>query len=119
MPTKAMVCDDALFMRFTLAKILTQAGFEVVGQASTGAEAVEMYRKLEPEVVTMDVVMPDMSGLDALRAIKEEFPAAKIVMCSAAANRDLIAEAMAEGAADYISKPFQPSRILEVMRRIA
>jgi two-component system chemotaxis response regulator CheY len=118
MPTTAMVCDDALFMRFTMSKILQSAGINVVAEAKNGAEAVEKYRDLRPQVVTMDVVMPDMSGLEALRAIRTEFPEAKVVICSAAANRDLIEEAFRDGAVEYISKPFQPSRVLEVLRRL-
>jgi two-component system chemotaxis response regulator CheY len=83
MARKVLICDDALFMRTMLAEIMEQAGFEVAGQASTGAEAVRLYRDLEPDLVTMDIIMPDMGGIDAVREIVKEFPDANILMCSA------------------------------------
>jgi two-component system chemotaxis response regulator CheY len=113
-----LVCDDAIFMRAMISDILKQAGFEVIGQAETGAQAVAKYRELKPDLVTMDIVMPDMGGIDAVRAIVAEFPDAKILMCSAMGQQALVVEAVQAGARDFIVKPFQPSRVLEAVQRV-
>jgi two-component system, chemotaxis family, chemotaxis protein CheY len=113
-----LICDDALFMRSMLAEILTQAGFDVVAQAQTGAEAVTAYREHTPDLVTMDIVMPDMGGIEAVRAIMAEFPHARIMMCSAMGQQALVIEAIQAGARDFVVKPFQPSRVLEAVNRV-
>jgi two-component system chemotaxis response regulator CheY len=113
-----LVCDDAIFMRAMIGDILKQAGFEVVGEAETGTQAVERYRELRPDLVTMDIVMPDMGGIDAVRAIIAEFPEAQILMCSAMGQQALVVEAVQAGARDFVVKPFQPSRVLEAVQRV-
>ena len=111
-----LICDDAVFMRTMLADILTQAGFAVIGQAKTGAEAVDKYRELRPDLVTMDIVMRELGGVDAVRAIRASDAKARILVCSAMAQPSLIAEVLAAGAAHIILKPFQPSHLLEAVQ---
>jgi two-component system chemotaxis response regulator CheY len=118
MTRTVLICDDAIFMRTMVAEILTGAGFEVVGQAQTGTEAVKKYRELRPDLVTMDIVMPDMGGIDAVREITKDFPDAKILMCSAMGQQALVIEAIQAGARDFIVKPFQASRVLEAVQRV-
>lgn len=113
-----LVCDDAIFMRTMISDILTQAGFDVVGEAETGREAVEKYRQLKPELVTMDIVMPDMGGIEAVREICKDDPDARILMCSAMGQQALVVEAIQAGAKDFVVKPFQPSRVLEAVQRV-
>jgi two-component system, chemotaxis family, chemotaxis protein CheY len=118
MPRTVLICDDALFMRSMLADILRSAGFEVVGEAQTGTEAVRQYRALHPDLVTMDIVMPDMGGIDAVREIIRDYPQARILMCSAMGQQALVIEAIQAGARDFVVKPFQPSRVLEAVQRV-
>ena len=113
-----LVCDDAIFMRTMISDILQQSGFEVVGEAETGVEAVAQYRKLRPDLVTMDIVMPDMGGIDAVREITKFDPSARILMCSAMGQQALVVEAIQAGAKDFVVKPFQPSRVLEAVQRV-
>jgi two-component system chemotaxis response regulator CheY len=113
-----LVCDDAIFMRTMITDILTQAGYEVIGEAETGAQAVERYRQLKPDLVTMDIVMPDMGGIEAVRTICRDSPEAKILMCSAMGQQALVVEAIQAGAKDFVVKPFQPSRVLEAVQRL-
>jgi two-component system chemotaxis response regulator CheY len=113
-----LVCDDAIFMRTMISDILQQSGFEVVGEAETGVEAVAQYRKLKPDLVTMDIVMPDMGGIDAVREITKFDPNARILMCSAMGQQSLVVEAIQAGAKDFVVKPFQPSRVLEAVQRV-
>ena len=113
-----LICDDAVFMRTMLSDILSNAGFSVVGQAQTGAEAVDKYKELQPDLVTMDIVMPDMGGIEAVRKIVAEYPDAKILMCSAMGQQSLVVEAIQAGARDFVVKPFQPSRVLEAVQRV-
>ena len=113
-----LICDDAVFMRTMVADILQQAGFEVVGEASTGTQAVEKYLALKPDLVTMDIVMPDMSGIDAVREICKRDPNAKILMCSAMGQQALVVEAIQAGARDFVVKPFQAGRVLEAVQRV-
>jgi two-component system, chemotaxis family, chemotaxis protein CheY len=113
-----LICDDAVFMRTMLSDILSNAGFSVVGQAQTGAEAVEKYKELQPDLVTMDIVMPDMGGIEAVRKIVADYPEAKILMCSAMGQQSLVVEAIQAGARDFVVKPFQPSRVLEAVQRV-
>jgi two-component system, chemotaxis family, chemotaxis protein CheY len=113
-----LICDDAIFMRTMLKDILQQSGFQVVGEAQTGAEAVTRFRDLRPDLVTMDIVMPDMGGIDAVRAIVRDHPEAKILMCSAMGQQALVIEAIQAGARDFVVKPFQPSRVLEAVQRV-
>jgi two-component system, chemotaxis family, chemotaxis protein CheY len=113
-----LVCDDAIFMRTMVGDILTQAGFEVVGEAESGLEAVERYRELRPDLVTMDIVMPDMGGIDAVREIVKIDPEARVLMCSAMGQQALVVEAIQAGAKDFVVKPFQPSRVLEAVTRV-
>lgn len=113
-----LVCDDAIFMRTMIADILGAAGYEVVGEAETGAQAVQKYRELKPDLVTMDIVMPDMGGIDAVREICKDDPDAKVLMCSAMGQQALVVEAIQAGAKDFVVKPFQPSRVLEAVQRV-
>ena len=113
-----LVCDDAIFMRTMISDILTQAGFEIVGEAESGLQAVEKFRQLKPDLVTMDIVMPDMGGIDAVREICKADPDAKVLMCSAMGQQALVVEAIQAGAKDFVVKPFQPSRVLEAVQRV-
>jgi two-component system, chemotaxis family, chemotaxis protein CheY len=113
-----LVCDDAIFMRTMISDILTTAGFEVIGEAETGREAVDRYKELKPDLVTMDIVMPDMGGIEAVREICKVDPDAKVLMCSAMGQQALVVEAVQAGAKDFVVKPFQPSRVLEAVQRI-
>lgn len=118
MARRVLICDDALFMRNMLSEILVQAGYEVSGQAASGQEAVKLYRELKPDLVTMDIIMPDMGGIDAVRVIVREDPEANIVMCSAMGQQNLVIDAIQAGARDFVVKPFQPSRVLEAVQRV-
>ena len=113
-----LVCDDAIFMRTMITDILTQAGYEVIGEAESGAQAVQRYQELKPDLVTMDIVMPDMSGIEAVREICKADPDARILMCSAMGQQALVVEAIQAGAKDFVVKPFQPSRVLEAVQRL-
>ncbi len=118
MSRTVLVVDDAIFMRTMIGDILKQAGFEVVGEAASGVEAVEKYKELKPDLVTMDIVMPDMGGIDAVREIIKEDPEARILMCSAMGQQGLVVEAIQAGARDFVVKPFQPSRVIEAVQRL-
>ena len=107
MPT-VLVVDDALFMRVAISNMFKEWGYEVVGEAENGLEAIDLYKVLKPDLVTMDVTMPIMSGIDAVKAIMPEFPEAKIVMITALGQQRLIREALENGAKDFITKPFEP-----------
>jgi len=113
-----LVCDDALFMRTMVKDILTQAGFTIVGEAENGKRAVEQYAALKPDLVTMDIIMPEMGGIEAVKKIIETDPQARILMCSAMGQQALVSEAIAAGAKDFVVKPFQPSRVLEAVQRV-
>lgn len=115
---RVLVVDDAIFMRTMVGDILKQAGFEIVGEASTGVEAVQKYKETKPDLVTMDIVMPDMGGIDAVREIMKVDPNARILMCSAMGQQGLVVEAIQAGARDFVVKPFQPSRVLEAVQRV-
>jgi len=113
-----LVCDDAIFMRTMITDILSQAGYDIVGEAESGAQAVQRFRDLKPDLVTMDIVMPDMGGIEAVREIVKLDPDAKVLMCSAMGQQALVVEAIQAGAKDFVVKPFQPSRVLEAVQRL-
>lgn len=113
-----LIVDDVAFVRSTLAKILSENGYEVVGEASSGAEAIEQFSRLSPDIVTMDVVMPKMSGIEAAKKIVKATPAARIVMISAMGQEALVMEAIHAGARDYLLKPFSSLEILKTMAHV-
>jgi two-component system chemotaxis response regulator CheY len=113
-----LICDDAVFMRTMISDILEESGYEIVGQAESGLQAIERYKTLRPDLVTMDIVMPDMGGIDAVREITSFDANAKILMCSAMGQQALVVEAIQAGAKDFVVKPFQPSRVLEAVQRV-
>lgn len=115
---RILVVDDAAFMRGSLEFILKNAGHEVVGTGRDGSEAIELYRKLKPDLITMDILMKDMDGLTALKAIKGEFPDAKVVMITALGQESKAKEAERLGAAGYMKKPFKQEEIVEVVERV-
>lgn len=114
---RVLVVDDAVFMRRMLRDILTKGGYEVVGEAASGVEAIEQYQKLKPDLTTMDITMPEMDGLEAVRKIKEIEPAAKIVMVSAMGQQKLVMESLEAGALDFIVKPFQPDKVIKLVEK--
>jgi len=114
-----LIVDDAYFMRLMLRDILSKAGFEVVGEAGDGEEALRKYIDLKPDMVTMDVVMPVMDGISAARNILAADAEAKIIMCSALGQQTLVFEAINAGAKDYIVKPYSPERVVEILGRFA
>jgi len=119
MSKKVLIVDDAAFMRMLLKDIISKAGFEVVGEASNGKEAVEKYKELQPDIVTMDITMPEMNGIEAVKEIKKIDPNAKIIMVSAMGQQAMVIEAIQAGARDFIVKPFQPARVIEAIKKLA
>lgn len=115
---KVLIVDDAAFMRMMIKDILEKNNFEIVGEASNGLIAVELYKKERPDVVTMDITMPDMDGIQAVKAIKEFDPNAKVVMCSAMGQQSMVMDAIKAGAKDFIVKPFQADRVLEAINKV-
>lgn len=118
MKKKILIVDDAAFMRLVLRNMLDKNGFEVVGEAANGQEAIEKYRTLTPDLVTMDITMPIMEGIEAVKQIKQLDAAAKIIMCSAMGQQIMVVQSLQAGAKDFIVKPFQEERVLESIRRV-
>lgn len=118
MAKRVLIVDDAAFMRMLLKDIITKAGYEVVGEAANGVEAVEKFKELKPDIVTMDITMPEMNGIDAIKKIREFAPDAKIIVCSAMGQQAMVIEAIQAGAKDFIVKPFQHSRVVEALQKI-
>lgn len=118
MEKRILITDDTAFMRMTLRNILEKNGYEVVGEAEDGIQAVEKYLQVKPDLVTMDITMPNMDGITAIKKIMAEDPAAKIVVVSAMGQKALVIEALSSGARDFIVKPFQPDRIVEALRKV-
>jgi two-component system chemotaxis response regulator CheY len=117
MSKRVLIVDDAQFMRELLRDIFEQAGWKVAGEAENGKQAIEKFQLLKPDLVTMDIVMPLCSGIDALSAIIEATPEARVVMCSALGQESMVMEAVKAGAKDFIVKPFQPEQVLRIVNR--
>lgn len=118
MGNKVLVVDDAAFMRMMIKDILRKGGFEVVGEAEDGSKAVEKYKELRPDLVTMDITMPDMDGITAVKEIRKLDGDAQIIMCSAMGQQAMVIDAIQAGAKDFVVKPFQPERVLEAVRKV-
>jgi two-component system, chemotaxis family, chemotaxis protein CheY len=114
---RVLLVDDASFMRMMLKNILVGSGYEVVGEAENGAKAIEQFKALKPDLMIMDIIMPEMGGIDAVREIIKLNPSAKILMCSSMGQQSLVVEAIQAGAKDFIVKPFQPSNVLEAVKK--
>jgi two-component system, chemotaxis family, chemotaxis protein CheY len=117
--TKVLIVDDATFMRFSIRTMLEKNGFEVVGEAENGVIGVKKYMELKPDVVTMDITMPEMSGIEALKAIKQYDPNAKIVMMSAMGQEGMVKEAILSGAKSFIVKPFKEEHVISTLNKIS
>lgn len=113
-----LIVDDSRTSRKILREILEGAGHRIIGEGTNGEEAVTVYREQRPDVVTMDITMPVMNGLEALSCIKKEDENAKVVMITAAGQKEKMLQAIKEGAADFIAKPFEPEQVLEVIRHV-
>jgi two-component system chemotaxis response regulator CheY len=117
MATTILIVDDALFTRMMLRNILSENGFNAVVEAETGTEAIWAYERWKPDIVIMDINMPEMDGMTAIKNILRIDPQAKIIICSALGERQLMLEALEEGVVDFITKPFQPEKVLEVIKK--
>jgi two-component system chemotaxis response regulator CheY len=115
---RLLVVDDALFMRKMICGVAAEAGWEVVGEAANGLEAVEMYDRLRPDLVTMDLVMPEMGGLEALRQIRTQDPDARVVVVTALDQKQALMDSIREGALDFIVKPFERERVLKLLAKL-
>ena len=113
-----LIVDDTLFMRASIKQMLVENGHSVAGEASNGKEAIEQYAELKPDVVLMDITMPDMDGIEALRLIKEKDPNAKVVMCTAMGQQAMVAKAVELGAQQFIVKPFQAERLIAAIENV-
>ncbi len=118
MAKNILICDDAAFMRMMIKDILTKNGYNVAGEAENGAKAVEKYAELKPDLVLMDIMMPEMDGIQALKNIKAADPAALVIMCSAMGQQAMVIESIQAGAKDFIVKPFQADRVLEAVKKV-
>ncbi|MCR3921146.1 MAG: response regulator [Firmicutes bacterium] len=113
-----LITDDTAFMRMTLKNILSKSGFEIVGEAADGLEAVAQYKALNPDLVTMDITMPNMDGISATKEIMKYDANAKVIVCSAMGQKTLVIEALSAGAKDFVVKPFQPDRIVDAIAKV-
>jgi len=110
---KILVVDDAAFMRIMLRNILVEAGHEVTGEAENGVQAVQKYKELQPDLVTMDITMPEMNGIEAVKEIVSYDPNAKVMMCSAMGQQSMVLETIKAGAKDFLVKPFNKEKVVE------
>jgi len=117
MAKNILICDDAAFMRMMIKDILTKNGYNVAGEAENGQVAVDKYSEVKPDLVMMDITMPEKDGIQALKEIKAKDPAANIIMCSAMGQQAMVIESIQAGAKDFIVKPFQADRVLEAVRK--
>lgn len=115
---RIQIVDDAKFMRMLLTNIIKKTEHEVVGESENGKDAVQLYREIKPDLVTMDVTMPEMGGIEAMKEIRKDFPDAKIIMCSAMGQQMMVVEAIEAGAKDFIIKPFDESRVIDTINQV-
>ncbi len=113
-----LVVDDAAFMRMMVKDVLVKNGFEVIGEAENGARAIEKFKELNPELTIMDITMPEIDGIQAVKEIKKIDPNAKVIMCSAMGQQAMVIEAIQAGAKDFIVKPFQADRVIEAVKKV-
>ena len=118
MAKNILICDDAAFMRMMIKDILTKNGYNVVGEAENGLKAVEKYGETKPDLVLMDITMPEMDGIEALKRIKASDASATVIMCSAMGQQAMVIESIQAGARDFIVKPFQADRVLEAVKKV-
>jgi two-component system chemotaxis response regulator CheY len=118
MSKEILIVDDAAFMRLTLKNILTKNDFSVVGEGENGAEAIAKYQELSPDLVIMDITMPEVDGISAVRGIKKLDPSANVIMCSAMGQQSMVLEAIQAGAKDFIVKPFKADRVVEAVKKV-
>jgi two-component system chemotaxis response regulator CheY len=116
--SKILVVDDAAFMRKMIKDILARNGFDVCAEAANGLEAIQRFREQEPDLVLMDITMPELDGISALREIRRTHPAASVIMCSAMGQQQLVVEAIEHGARDFVVKPFHADRVLDAVRKV-
>ncbi len=115
MPARVLIVDDAVFMRTVLKKMLEEDGYDVVGEAGNGIEAIKQAKELQPDIVTLDITMPEMDGVTALPEIMKESPNSKVIMCSAMGQQPMVVDAIKNGAKDFIVKPFQKARVVQAI----
>lgn len=115
---KVLIVDDAAFMRMMIKDILVKNGFEISGEAQNGLKAIELYKADRPDIVTLDITMPEMDGIQALKEIRAYDPSSKVIMCSAMGQQAMVMEAIKTGAKDFIVKPFQSERVLEAIKKV-
>ena len=113
-----LICDDAAFMRMMIKDILSKNGYNVVGEAENGLVAVDKFTETNPDLVLMDITMPEMDGINALKKIREKDPNASVIMCSAMGQQAMVIESIQAGAKDFIVKPFQADRVLEAVKKV-
>ena len=118
MARNVLVCDDAAFMRMMIKDILTKNGYNIAGEAENGVKAIEKYNELKPDLVPMDITIPEMDGIQALKKIKEADAKATVIMCSAMGQQAMVIESIQAGARDFIVKPFQADRVLEAVKKV-
>ncbi len=114
---RILVVDDAAFMRMMIKDILTKNGYQVIGEAADGNEAVDKYQELRPDLVTLDITMPELDGIGALKKIRALDPGARVIMCSAMGQQAMVIDAIQAGARDFVVKPFQADRVLEAVQK--
>lgn len=118
MAKRVLIVDDAAFMRMMIKDILTKNGYNVIGEAENGVKGIEKYMELHPDLVLMDITMPELGGIEALKGIKQADPSALVIMCSAMGQQAMVIESIQAGAKDFIVKPFQPDRVLEAVKKV-
>lgn len=118
MAKNILICDDAAFMRMMIKDILSKNGYNVAGEAENGLKAVEKYKEINPDLVLMDITMPEMDGIQALKEIKKLDAGALVIMCSAMGQQAMVIESIQAGAKDFIVKPFQADRVIEAVKKV-
>ena len=113
-----LIVDDATFMRMMIKDVLVKNGFKIAGEAENGTKAIDKFKELNPDLVIMDITMPEVDGIQAVKEIKKIDPSAKIIMCSAMGQQAMVIEAIQAGAKDFIVKPFQAERIIEAVKKV-
>ena len=118
MGKKIMIVDDSSFMRMMIRSILNKAGYEIIAEADNGITAIEQYRQYRPDLIMLDITMPKLSGIEALREIRAEFPRAKAIMVSAMGQKPMVVEAIQAGASDFVIKPFLEEKVLATIEAV-